>query len=117
MSRQMVETHPLIGVTVDCDVVTAAKVMERKSVGALGIYSHDGHDLLGLMTERDVTRLVASGRDPKTAHVQDVMTVQPVTAQGSITEAEARKLMKVGHVRHLIVKEDGVERILSMRDM
>lgn len=116
MSGSVLEAHPLKGITADCDVVTAARFMTDRSIAALGVYSHDGHDLLGVMTERDITRLVASGKDPATAHVQDIMTSHLITAEEPVTAAEALAMMNAHHVRHLIVVRDGSDHIISIRD-
>ena len=116
MSGSILEAHPLKGITADCDVVTAARFMTDRSVAALGVYSHDGHDLLGVLTERDITHLVASGKDPAKTHVQDIMTSHLITAEEPVTHAEARALMDKHHVRHLIVVRDGHDHIVSIRD-
>lgn len=117
MSGDLIEASSLKGITADCDLVTAARFMTERSVAALGVYSHDGHELLGLMTERDITRSIASGRDPRTIRVQEVMSPDPVKAQEPITHDEARDLMKNHHVRHLILLRDGSEHIVSIRDV
>jgi len=117
MPNTLVRTHSLKGVTLDCDLTTAARFMTSKAVSALGVFSHDGHNLLGVITERDVTRAVGAGHDPSSVHVQDVMTTELVTANGDVTDKQARELMKTHNIRHLIVEQDGIQHILSLRDL
>lgn len=112
-----VQPPSLKGVTLDCDVVAAARFMTSRDVSALGVFSHNGHDLLGVITERDITRTIASGHDPATTPVQDVMTTELVTAGGDVTDEQARELMKSHNIRHLIVEQDGVQHILSLLDL
>ncbi|HYN35634.1 MAG TPA: hypothetical protein VEV82_01535, partial [Actinomycetota bacterium] len=40
-----------------------------------------------------------------------------LVAQGPISRKEAAQLMHEGHVRHIIVKQGGCDRIVSIRDL
>jgi CBS domain-containing protein len=115
VSDDLIRGNPLIGVERTLDVASAAGIMLRENIGALGIY--DGDDLLGILTDRDLTRVVAEYRDPATTAVADAMTIEPMSAKGPITREEAADLMHRGHVRHLILKEDESDRIVSIRDL
>ena len=116
MSDDMIRGNALIGVAKDSDVASAAGVMLRENIGALGVY--DGDDLLGILTERDLTRVVAEYRDVRETSVHDAMTISPLSAEGPISRESAATLMRENHVRHLILKdEDGSDRIVSIRDL
>lgn len=117
MAQTELRTNSLIGIAWCADVAAAARLMTKKEIGALGIYSTDGDDLMGIVTERDITRAVARGIDPATTTVRDVMTDTPLWFEGPVTREEAAQLMRAGHVRHLIVKENGCDRIVSLRDL
>jgi signal-transduction protein with cAMP-binding, CBS, and nucleotidyltransferase domain len=58
--------------------------------------------LVGILTERDViTRVLASGKDPKTVRVGDAMTSPPERLSLDDTLGFALHKMSVGHFRHL----------------
>jgi CBS domain-containing protein len=112
-----VEAHKLIGIAQSAFVLDAAKKMFEEGIGALGVYTTDGKELVGIVTERDVTRSVAEGHDPSDTHVSVIMSRHPIGVVGHVTRHEAEKIMKDGHVRHLIVHEDGRDKIISLRDV
>ena len=116
MSDDLIRGNPLIGVDKSSDIAAAAGIMIRENIGALGVY--DGDELLGILTERDITRVVSEYRDAADTSVHDAMTIAPMTAEAPISSAEAGELMRRSHVRHLILKgEDGTDRIVSIRDL
>ena len=117
MSHMTLVSKSLKGIVWSADLISAARVMKDENIGALGVYSSDGHDLLGVITERDMTHAVADGLDLSTTRVGRVMTDAPLSVEGPVTREEASKLMRAGHVRHLILKEDGSDRIVSIRDL
>lgn len=117
MNDTEIRTNSLIGIAWCADVGQAARLMTKKNIGALGVYSTDGEDLMGIVTERDVMRGVARGIDPASTRVRDIMSDSPLWFEGPITREDAAKLMRDGHVRHLIVKESGCDRIVSLRDL
>ena len=56
----------------DTTLQRAAQLMDELNVGALPVC--DGERLVGIVTDRDITvRAVASGKDPNTTAVRDVM--------------------------------------------
>jgi CBS domain-containing protein len=116
MDDTMVEATPLIGISHKADVRSAAALMTARNISALGVYTVDGHDLLGIVTERNITRSVAGGMNPSSTPVEDIMSLTPAVA-GPISHDEAVALMRSGHVRHLILREDGADKIISIRDL
>lgn len=62
--------------------------------------------LAGILTQRDVLRLLATEADLSMA-VDDVMARDPVTLHESDTMAEAIRRMSEGGYRHLPVVDDG----------
>lgn len=113
----LVQPHPLGGVTELSTITEAAKFMSSYLVGAAGVYSKDAHHLLGIVTERDITRAVAEGRDPDRSCVVEVMSADLVIADAPVTVDEARARMKAAHVRHLVVRRAGGDHIISLRDV
>jgi CBS domain-containing protein len=67
----------------------------------------DGEKLLGIMTERDALKLMASGADLSTP-VREVMSSEPTTISSGATVSEAIRVMSEGGYRHLpIVDGEG----------
>jgi len=73
----------------------------------------------GIITERDLLRAVAEKADLESAHVEDYMTVNAITASSSWDAEKAARLMLDHGFRHLVVIDDSgrVEGILSIRDL
>jgi CBS domain-containing protein len=117
MYAQKLNARSLVGIVWRADVASAAALMLAKNISALGVYSTDGHQLMGILTERDITRLVAENSDPASVRVADAMSYSPVTVEGSVTAPEAAEMMRHGHIRHLIIQEEGSDRIVSIRDL
>lgn len=71
-----------------------------------------------VVTERDLLRAVAAGRDPAIAYVEDHMTGEVVTAAPGWPISDAATLMTKHGVRHVLVFEGSdLVGILSMRDV
>jgi CBS domain-containing protein len=70
---------------------------------------------VGMVTESDITRAVADGRDLNDTRIDDIMgpELKTVTPDTTIEEAAARMLG--GHIRHLPVVADG--RLLGIVDV
>jgi CBS domain-containing protein len=67
----------------------------------------EGEKLVGILTERDALKLMASGADLKVP-VREVMSSDPATILSTATVGEAIRVMAEGGYRHLpIVDRDG----------
>lgn len=117
MTGQALVSKSLIGIVWSASLADAARLMVDKNISALGVYSSDGHDLLGVITERDVTRAVSEGLDPAQTRVSDAMSDSPLAVDGPVRHEEAAELMRKGYVRHLIIKQDESDRIVPIRDI
>ena len=95
----------------------AADRMRWHAIGALPVFD-DRHNLVGIVTERDLTAAVADGANPAATRVADYMTPAPVVlGPGSGFAEAARAMLELG-VRHLPVVENGrLVAVLSMRDV
>lgn len=96
----------------------AAGVMADHDVGAAVVLDPDGEGP-GILTERDVLRAVAQGRDPTTTPVRDCQTSDLTTAVPTSDLRHAGQVMLSGGFRHLVVVDDGGEvvGVLSIRDV
>jgi len=96
----------------------AAQVMQEMNVAAL-IVTDDAGLLVGIVTERDLTRRIIAGDKPaKETKLEQIMTKDPSILSPSATAGEALELMRVRSIRHLPVVDDGrVVGMLSIRDL
>jgi CBS domain-containing protein len=101
----------------DDTLAEAAAKMWQQQTGSLLIL--EGDELTGIVTERDVLRVVAEGHEPKAISVRDVMTSSPVTIGPNTTLRDAAGIMFDKWFRHLPVVGEGGEvlGIISLRDL
>jgi CBS domain-containing protein len=94
----------------------AADRMRWHAVGALPVF--DGHRLVGIITERDLTAAIADGVDPETTPVGSYMTPAPaVLGPDSDLGEAARAMLELG-VRHVPIVDHGrLLAVLSIRDL
>ena len=89
--------------------------MAERGVGAVVVL--EGDAIAAILTERDVMKAVAAGKDGSAA-VTDWMTRHPDTIESDDTTDHAASLMIHGGFRHLPVVDDGkVVGIVSIRDL
>jgi len=95
----------------------ASARMWQQQTGSLLIM--EGETLAGIVTERDILRSVAEGKDPTTCSLRDVMTTDVVTISPDTGIKDAASIMFEKWFRHLpVVTGDGkVVGIISLRDL
>ena len=96
----------------------AAKQMAEKDIAAI-VVTDDGGKLLGIVTERDLTRRVIAGnRDADKVTVGEIMTGDPDTLAPGDSALDALELMRTRKYRHLpVVDDDNVVGMVSIRDL
>ena len=97
--------NPVPSVTPDATVAEAAAELHRCGCSALVVL--DGDDLVGLLTERDLVRVIVDGIDPASALVRDRMRADVVTVAPDTDPMQARELMGRHGLRHLPVVDGG----------
>jgi CBS domain-containing protein len=105
-------------VTVDraTTIAEAATVMGAHHVGSALIV--EGGRAVGIFTERDVLRALASDFDAAKDLVERWMTRDPVGVEASTDVRDALALMLERGFRHLVVTDTGVlVGIVSLRDL
>jgi CBS domain-containing protein len=109
-------TASLLTVSADATIGEAAAAMGARGVGAVVVL--EGDRVAAILTERDVLKAVAAGKDGS-APVNEWMTSHPDTIEPSDTTDHAASLMIHGGFRHLpVVEADGkVVGIVSIRDL
>jgi CBS domain-containing protein len=96
----------------------AAEKMVQYGVSAIVVADSAYGRLLGIITERDLTRAVAGRVHTSEARVREWMTAEPKTVSESTDPVEAVQIMLDGGFRHLPVLEgERAVGIVSIRDL
>jgi CBS domain-containing protein len=83
----------------------AAARMHDNRVGALAVLA--GRDLVGIFTERDLTRAIGWGADPMATTIAEYMTTQPVSVGLDTDVHDVVLAMLELECRHLPVIDTG----------
>src|SRR6266480_7638488 len=110
MSRDVITIEPF-------DTIGhAAEKMVAEGVSAIVV--SDGGRLIGIVTERDLTRAVAGRVHSSEARVREWMTPDPVTLTKDALPEEAAKIMLDQRFRHIpVVEDEHTIGIVSIRDV
>lgn len=97
-------------------MLDAAVAMEGSDVGSLAVV--EGLELVGLITERDIRRVVAEGIDPGTP-VSSIMSGEPDTFDPDLDVWDAAAWIAESGYRHLPVIDDegSLLGVVSIRDL
>lgn len=113
--------HTLIGarvvrVGVDATAADIAKAIADHNVGVVVV--GDDERPGALVSERDIVRVVAGGRDPATVPAREIASTSLVWCDADDTVEEAAIRMTDREIRHLLVEQDGaLAGIVSARDL
>lgn len=98
----------------DATVDQAAQLMKADDIGLIPVVSEPLAKLIGVLTDRDIVlKVVASGRDPRSTAVREVMTPNPVVCRPEDSTAAALELMASNQVRRMPIV-DGRGAILGI---
>jgi len=111
--------HEVITIEPEDTIGHAAEKMVQYEVSAIVVSDSPYSRLLGIVTERDLTRAVAGRVHTSEARVREWMTPDPKTVTESTDPVEAVQIMIDGRFRHLpVVEESGrAVGIVSIRDL
>ena len=94
----------------------AARSMGKAGIGSVAVC--EGSRLVGILTERDVLRLVAQGEDLDRVLVGDAMTTPVLTASPDADILAVARLMGERRVRHLpVVEGENLLGMVGIRDV
>ncbi|HSK38970.1 MAG TPA: CBS domain-containing protein [Arenibaculum sp.] len=113
MTRQVATVH------VQDRVERAAQLMRECDCGALPVVNDSGR-LIGMITDRDIVmRLIARGRDTRSARVEDAMTDRAYSCHASDDVEDCIEAMAHHKVRRMPIVDDRnrVIGILSQGDL
>jgi len=107
---------PVARVAAGATVADVAKALVANDVGAVVV--GDDERPAALVSERDVVRVVAAGKDPAAVPAADVASTKLVWCDAEATvEAVAARMMD-RYIRHVLVQRDGaLAGIVSARDL
>ena len=100
----------------DDTVAEAARKMWQEQTGSLLVM--DGEDLLGIITERDILKAVATGAPLQETRISEVMAKDVVTVHPGVSLREAAGVMTDKWIRHLpVLERDNIVGMLSIGDL
>jgi CBS domain-containing protein len=115
-SVRLFASDNLICIEPDTTLHQVAQRLTDESVGALVVT--DGDRVAGIVSERDVVRAVASGRDLDSTTAAELGTRRVVTCTPDTSIHAAAQLMMKHYVRHLVVEDrTGPLGMVSARDL
>lgn len=110
-------TQAAITKSTSATLSSAAQLMWRQQTGSLVIVDND--KIVGIITERDVLKAVATGIDVEAATVGDVMTKEVINTSPDVSVRDAARLMAQHWIRHLPVVDPAGDLVgmVSQRDI
>lgn len=117
MSRSNAFLRDVARVESTASCIDIADEMDQHTVGCVLVI--DGEDLVGIVTDRDLTcRVVAAGLDPEKTTAADVMTRDPIFATEKDEVEDLLRIMAEQGIRRVPLVEDGkVVGLVSLDDI
>ena len=98
-------------------VQSIAQKLSQNRIGAVVVVDDKG-GIAGIVSERDIVRAVANGRNCKDVVIKEVMTTNLIVSQSGDDLDYVMAVMIQNNIRHLpVVEESGLVGLLSMRDV
>jgi CBS domain-containing protein len=109
-------TSDVLTVAPEDTIGEAAQKMVDREVSSAAV--SDYGRLIGILTERDLTRAVAGRTHSSEARVREWMTADPITATTDTSIEDAARTMFDNGFRHLpVVDDERAVGIVSLRDL
>ena len=107
---------PVARVAADATIADVANALVKGDVGAIVV--GDDERPAALISERDVVRVVAEGKDPASVRALDVASKRLVWCDADATIDKVAARMMDRYIRHILVEQDGaLVGIVSARDL
>ncbi len=107
---------PVQRVAADATIADVAKALVAREVGAIVVGDEDRP--AALISERDVVRAVAAGKNPTSVRAVDVASTKLVRCDADATVDEVAVRMMDHYIRHILIERDGdLVGIVSARDL
>ena len=96
-------------------IAAAAYLMKHAGTTALVVLDAGTDQPIGILTDTDVTHVVADGKNVNDVRISDVMTPDPTVVGTATSLRDAAELMTDGHFRHLpVVGDSGLAGIVDV---
>ncbi len=109
---------PVTTVNQNDHVAAAAYLMKRADATALIVtQAHTGQPI-GIITDADVSRAVADGKDPNDVRIYELMTASPTVVSTMTSIRDAAEVMASRRFRHLpVIGDTGLVGIVDITDV
>jgi signal-transduction protein with cAMP-binding, CBS, and nucleotidyltransferase domain len=100
-------------------VLDIAKRMVAENISSVAIID-DKNAIIGILTERDIVRIIANEVSPGGVTAGSLMSSPPVTVKNNALIEEAAKIMAGKKVRHLLVEDfsgNNIVGIITVTDL
>ena len=109
---------PVTTVDQNDHVAAAAYLMKRADATALIVTQAQTGKPIGIITDADVSRAVADGKNPNDVRIYELMTAHPTVVSTTASIRDAAKVMTSKRFRHLPVTGDaGLAGIVDITDV
>ena len=109
---------PVTTVEQNDHVGAAAYLMRRADATALIVTQTQTGEPIGIITEADISHLVADGKNPNDVRIYQLMTARPTVVNTTTSIRDAAEVMTSGRFRHLPVMGDaGLVGIVDITDV
>ena len=109
---------PVTTVEQNDHVAAAAYLMKRADATALIVTQAQTREPVGIITEADISHLVADGKNPNDVRIYQLMTARPTVVNTTTSIRDAARVMTKGRFRHLPVMADpGLVGIVDITDV
>jgi CBS domain-containing protein len=111
--------HPPVTTVEQNDhVAAAAYLMKRAGATALIVTQASTGTPVGIITEADISHLVADGKNPDDVRIYQLMTADPTVVSTATSIREAARVMTSGRFRHVpVMAEAGLVGIVDITDV
>jgi CBS domain-containing protein len=111
-----VMTKEVVTVGPHYNVADVASLMDAKGIGSVIVLEEER--VLGILTERDILKVIGAGEDPKNVAAHEALIGDLYTIAPDASIEDAASQMTQARVRHLpVISDDKIVGILSIRDV
>jgi CBS domain-containing protein len=117
MPVSVLAANNTIRIAAEASLLEVARALVDEDVGIV-VLGDDSQPVRGVVSERDVVRALAAGRDLATTLGRDVTNTELAWCDTSATVAQVAEEMMERYVRHVLVEKDGrLVGVVSARDL
>jgi CBS domain-containing protein len=111
-----VMSKDIVSVNTTATLSLATKLMVENDIGSLVVT--EGHEMIGILTERDVLKQFCFDPECASMKVGDVMSSPLITIDSDAAIGQAADLMAERKIRRLLVTDEGeIRGIITERDL